>query len=92
MIYGWFSTKKEQQKFTWNDRKIFNRLEYFLISQQSKLEAVKISVNTVKTDEIGQRVTGHKAIILELKINVSKRGPNHWKMNVSVVNRKKLSA
>jgi len=72
--------------YTWNNGTIFSRLDYFFVNQNCLSENMNISTNIVISEKIGQRITDHKALILNLAIVTPVRGPGYWKMNTSILN------
>ena len=45
-----------------------------------------ITLQTVITDQLGKRVTDHKALVIETCVTVASRGPGNWKFNNSHLN------
>ena len=50
-------------QFTWSDGNTESRLDYFFVTSQSKFVPNNIYTKIVISDQIGQRITDHKAMI-----------------------------
>lgn len=69
--------------YTWSDKVTSSRLDYCFLSMNTSLNVKNIKLQTVITDQIGKRITDHKAIVMDCSITVPPRGPGYWKLNNS---------
>ena len=78
----------KQDQFTWynSDKSIKSRLDYLFLSNNCTSNVKSFEVKTVITDEIGKRISDHKAIILTLSDRNNMRGPGYWKLNTEYLN------
>ena len=77
----WRLQHLETCRFTWgltNKARIFERIDYFLVSDQL-LNAV------VHTDIAPVFASDHAIPFLKLKIGPQQRGPGFWKFNISLL-------
>ena len=84
---AWYSNnvKRNGQRYTWNDSKTASRLDYLLIGSEVSKVIKSISTKTVISDNIGERSSDHKAVIMTVAATSLSRGPNYWKLNVSLL-------
>ena len=71
--------------YTWEDKNTKSRIDYWLVSKKCTCDLYSIKSKIVITDKIGKRLTDHKALILNIKVGIPKRGPGYWKLNTSLL-------
>ena len=82
-MWNRYSIQKDQ--YTWKDAKSQSRLDYFFCSKECNFEVKMISTKVVISSEIGNRLTDHKAVMLDIAFIAPKRGPGYWKLNTEVL-------
>ena len=77
----WRQVHPELREFTWRKIRphpIFERLDFFLISQAMSQLVLKVDIKPgLQTD--------HSAVLLELDLTLVLRGPSYWKLNTSLL-------
>ena len=71
--------------FTWKDSVTKSRIDYFFASKLAMLNIIDVHSKIVITDQIGKRLTDHKALILRMKIETPDKGPGYWKFNTTLL-------
>ena len=82
----WCECVNSGNHYTWNDDTTQSRLDYVFISRACHITGKKVCTKIVISDEIGYRVTDHKAVECKAGILLPAKGPGYWKLNCSHLN------
>ena len=77
---------EDSNRFTWCERNISSRLDYFFISESNIWNINNYYADYVITSKVAKRLSDHKAIIVEMYFNINERGPGYWKLNTDLLN------
>ena len=85
LVDAWQNIKTVGEHYTWNNKKVKSRLDYYFTSKNSSYKLLKIYTSNVIGKQVGNKLTDHKALMIHMQISTSKRGPGYWKLNTSLL-------
>ena len=79
----WVKFGMSSSHYTWDDGNTKSRLDYIFASKMCTAVGKKVVNKIVISDQIGSRITDHKAVEFCASVILPAKGPGYWKLNCS---------